>query len=418
MDRVDPATECRGRTMRLPRMWTTMWPLMVALMAAGWGPAVPSQGEPGRTAGTRSAAEGSDSLARQANALEFRVVDARDKTPMPDVSIVVVADEVAGTTTLATDDDGYCRIAIPKQATQFVGISARKEGFVPVRVAWRGHDIGTELPESYTLALEPGTPIGGTVRDTLGRPIAGALVYVWLERERPGNKREQIFLEDQYHVETDAHGGWRCSMMPDNLSAKDHLMFRLIHPDYVSEPVGYRRSLPIEELRGMTSVMIMEDGVPLTGRVVNSRGLPVKEARVFLQGPGFGLDSALLTPEQADCLQTETDADGRYRLGHMEPGERQVMVEARGYVRQNARVAVGAESQPMEIRLTSVEQMEEAARVAHLHFERVLAVEKNAGPNDPPQEWVMYGVLIGVTSVSLIWISWRWKMGRRRQRVL
>ena len=66
----------------------------------------------------------------------------------------------------------------------------------------------------------------------------------------------------------------------------------------------------------------------------------------------------------------------------------------------------------------SVERMEEAARVAHLHFERVLAVEKNAGPNDPPQEWVMYGVLIGVTSVSLIWISWRWKMGRRRQRVL
>jgi hypothetical protein len=414
MGRVDPAAECRGRTVRLPRVWTMMWPLMVALMTTGWGPAVRSQGDPGRAAGPRSGAKGSDPLARQENALEFRVVDARDKTPLSDVSIVVVAAEVTGATTLATDEDGHCRIAIPKRVTQFVGISARKEGFVPVRVAWSGHDIGAVLPESYTLALEPGTPIGGIVRDTLGRPVVGALVYVWFEREQPRNEWECVFLEDDYHVETDAHGGWRCTMMPDSLSVKDRLMFRLIHPDYVSEPVGYRRSLPIEKLRRMTSVMVMEDGVALTGRVVNSRGLPVMGARVRLQGPGFMINSALLTPEQADCLQTETDADGRYRFRHIEPGERQVMVEAREYVRLDARVVAGARLEPAEIRLTSVEEMEEAARVARLDSERMLEVEEEAGPNDIPQRWVMNGILIVVAGVSLILILWRWILERRR----
>jgi hypothetical protein len=224
------------------------------------------------------------------------------------------------------------------------------------------------------------------------------------------------FLEDDYHVETDAHGGWRCTMMPKNLGVKHRLLFRLIHPDHLSEPLEYRRRLPIEELRGMTSVMVMEDGVPLTGRVVNSRGVPVVEARVFLGASGYPIDPASLTPEQADCLLTETDADGRYRFGHIESGERQVVFEAEGYVRQNARVLVAATSAPAEIRLTSVEEMEEAARAAGQHFERMLAVEEHAGPNDIPEEWVMNGVLIVVASIGLIWISWRWRLGRRGQR--
>ena len=132
-------------------------------------------------------------------------------------------------------------------------------------------------------------------------------------------------------------------MMPGNLSAKDRVNFRLIHPDYVSEPFLYQRTLPIEELCNLTSIMVMEDGVALTGRVVNSRGLPVAKARVFLPVWGYDINSASLTPEQADCLLTETDGDGRYRFGHIEPSVREVMVEAQGYVRQNARVVVEAE---------------------------------------------------------------------------
>jgi hypothetical protein len=237
-------------------------------------------------------------------------------------------------------------------------------------------------------------------------------VYIWIQRERPKNAQDDAMRDDEYHVKTDAHGRWRWTMMPDDLSVNKRLTFRLIHPDYVSEPVGYRRRLPIEQLRAMTSVMVMEDGVALTGQVVNSRGLPVIGARVLLDVPGFLINPDSLTPELADCLQTKTNAEGRYRFGHIEPGERQVTVEAQGYVREIARVVVGARSEPADIRLTTVEEMEEAASTARLDLERKLAAEENARPNDIPQKWVMNGVLIVVAGVAVIWILRRWLVWR------
>jgi protocatechuate 3,4-dioxygenase beta subunit len=394
------------------------WALMVGLLTAAWVPAARSQADPGRAAGPRSAAEGSDSAARQGRTLEFRVVDARDKTPLSDVSIVVLAVGVTDPTRLATDGDGRCRIAIPQQVNEFLGISARKEGFVPVRVAWRGHDIGAVLPGSYTLALEPGTPIGGTVRDSRGRPIAGALVYVWFERGPPENEREQLYLEDDYYAKTDAQGRWQCTMMPGDLSAKDRLMFRLIHPDYASEPVDYRRELPIEQLRVMTGVMVMEDGLAMTGRVVNSRGLPVRGARAILKVQGYGINPDSLTPELAGILQTRTDADGRFRFGHVEPGEHQVDIEADGYLRRSTPVVVGTGSEPAEIRLTSITELEEAAHAARRDAEQILVEEERTGLNDIPQSWVMNGVLIVVAGVSLILILWRWTVVGRGRRAL
>jgi hypothetical protein len=391
-----------------------LWPSLVALLIAAWGTAVGSQADPGRA---RSATRGPESPATQGRALELRVVDARHKTPLSDVSIVVVTSQATGVASLATDQTGRCRIAIPNQPTSFFGISARKEGWVPVRVAWDGQDIGAILPESHIVALEPGTPIGGTVVDTRGRPVAGALVYLSLEREQTSNVREHVFLGDEFHVETDAHGRWRCMMMPADLGENDCLMFRLIHRDYVSEPLIFRRSLPNAQLRGMTSVMILEDGVALAGRVVDSRGLSVADARVFLQVPGYFINPDSLTPEQAGCLLTRTDAAGRFRFGHLERGEREVMVEAPGYVRRNAQVVAGTSSEPAEIRLTSVGEMEEAARQARLDAERQLAAEEDGGLNDIPQDSVITGILIAVAGLGLIFVAWRWIAWRRVHRV-
>jgi protocatechuate 3,4-dioxygenase beta subunit len=351
-----------------------MWPLlMAALMTAS------PRGEPARPRG---------------NSLELLVVDARDGTPVPDVSVVIATDELARPTTRTTGKDGRCRVAISKRAMQFVGISARKEGFVPVRVAWHEHEIAKGLPGSYTLTLRPGTPIGGTVRDTRGRPVAGALVFIWFERKPAGDGREQLYLEDGSHIKTDADGRWRCTMMPADLGASDELTFRLIHPDFVSESLNYRRKLRIDELRDMTGVMVMEDGVPLTGRVVDSRGLPVAGARVVLQERGFVMDPALLTPEQAGSARAQTDADGYFRFGHVEPGEHQVTVEASGHLRRDAHAIAAARLEPAEIRLTSAEEMAAAARAARIDMEQTLEAEENAGPNDIPREWIMRGVLI------------------------
>jgi hypothetical protein len=382
---------------------------VVAVTTAGWHPAECSQANPVRAGSDISAAEGCGPLARRN--LEFFVLDARNKSPLAGVSLVFVTSDSARATKLATNGDGRCHIPIPQHVTQFIGISARKEGFVAIRVSWRGDDVSAVLPASYTLALEPGTQIGGTVRDTLGRPIGRARVYVWFEREQRANEKEQAYLEDDYSVETDAQGRWRCNMMPADLGVKDSLLFRLIHADHVSEAIGYRRSLSIERLRAMTSVIVMDDGVALAGRVVNSRGKPITKAGVFLQDPGFIVDPSSLTPEQVSCLRTETDADGRFQYGHVEPVECQITIEAEGYARQSVRVIAGERSQPTEIRLTSAEQMEDAADVARLSFERMLSAEEHA--NDIPETWIMSGVFITAATAGLILIL-RWIAGRSR----
>jgi hypothetical protein len=206
-------------------------------------------------------------------------------------------------------------------------------------------------------------------------------------------------------------------MMPADLGVKDRLLFRLIHPDHVSEPIGYPRSVSIEQLRAMTSVMVMDDGFALAGRVVNSRGMPITRARVFLQDPAFMVDQSSLTPEQVSCMRTETDANGRFRFGHVKPGECQISIEAQGYVRQTARVSAGERSQPTEIRLTSTEQIEDAAEAVRLSFERVfVAEEKHAF--DIPQIWVMYGVFLSAVGAGPILILRRMvgrsKFGRHR----
>ena len=204
--------------------------------------------------------------------------------------------------------------------------------------------------------------------------------------------------------------------MPHDLSRKDRLIFRVVHADYVSEAVGFRRSLPVKELRRMTSVMVVQDGVALTGRIVNSRGLPVAKARVILQEPGFMINPTALSTVQAACLQRDTDADGHFQFEHVETGERQIMVEAPGCVRQEARVDAGAKATHAEIGLKSVEEVEQAAQVVLGDFERKLAIEQEFGPNAIPQKWVMNGILLFAAGLSLTVILWRSISGRRSRR--
>lgn len=413
-------TECGGPSMRAPRVWSMMRPWMVALTIVGWGPAVSSNGDPGRPAGPKSAAEAPGPPASRVRILDFRVVDARDGTPLPDVSIVVLAAGMAPATNLATDGDGHCRITFPVRARRYVGVSARKEGFVPVRVVWRGPDLDAGLPESYTLAIEPGRPIGGVVRDTRGGPIAGAKVYIYLQSKGFRNEREQVYLEDGYYVETDAQGRWRFAMMPDHFDEGENrpiLAFRLTHPDFESEPLAYERRLSTVALRELTGLMVMEDGVPLTGRVVNSRGLPVGKARVFLQTPGILYDPALLRPEQMAYLLTESEADGRFLLGHIKPGGRWVRVEARGYAPRNAQIDAGATPEPTEIRLATTREMEEAGRLAVQELERSAAASRDESDdvdrNGAARDWLVIGILVALAVVcGASLISWLWSIER------
>src|SRR5205807_394921 len=130
-----------------------------------------------------------------------------------------------------------------------------------------------------------------------------------------GNRTEpeELYLDDDYCVETDALGRWRCTMMPAELAGVSQLAFRLTHRDHASEPApNYARRLPFEQLRAMTGVFVMQDGFPVSERVADSLGRPIAGATVILGLPGYS--------PSPEITRTETDSAGRFRLEHAAPG--------------------------------------------------------------------------------------------------
>ena len=110
--------------------------------------------------------------------LDLRVVERDGETPVAGVAIVSLPgrkNEPAFRG--ATDEQGRCSVPVPSdiEKTRHFAVRAWKDGFVPVRVLW-GYTRSFEferVPASYTVILDRGTTIGGTVRDEQGRPIAG-----------------------------------------------------------------------------------------------------------------------------------------------------------------------------------------------------------------------------------------------------
>ena len=77
-------------------------------------------------------------------------------------------------------------------------------------------------PKIRTSELEPGSTIGGLVKDSAGRPIAGVLVHVVSK-----GQGEDADVREHSH-KTDAEGRWQCSEVPADLSKTS---FRFEHLD-------------------------------------------------------------------------------------------------------------------------------------------------------------------------------------------
>lgn len=265
--------------------------------------------------------------------IELRVLGRSDGKPIAGATIEATIWDSATwhESKQTTDADGRCQFRLPDGVQSFSFIIAR-DGYVPVSRTW-GKDEGA-APASLSVELDPGTPIGGFVRDERGRPIAGAEVTVAIGPglgevpdvdvpvpanwgQNPGYPRLQ--------VKTDAEGRWRCSILPANPGPGTRLWFFVEHPDHVSDIGGYSRRLSLKTARAMTGALIMADGIDIRGQVRDGANRPVPGARVVLA----------YSRSEGDSLKTTTDADGRFRFPHA--GKRfssnhwTVVVEAAGF---------------------------------------------------------------------------------------
>jgi len=204
-----------------------------------------------------------------------------------------------------TDKDGRCRIALGEKTPEYVRVEVEKEGFVPIRLAWRQTADNPVMPDRYTLALEQGTSIGGIIHDEQGDPIEGASVYLLV----PGGEEiERVAIWD-YTEKTDAEGRWQCDIMPSKLN---DIWIRLAHPDYISDEMyGKTPKPPIEKLRAMTGVMVMKQGLTVSGCVTDANDRPIEGASVAQGSDRFG----------SHYPSTQTDSEGRFEFKNARPDE-------------------------------------------------------------------------------------------------
>ena len=289
--------------------------------------------------------------------LAVKVIDAETETPIPGALVSAQVWQPVEHLDLGrseVDEEGRAVVEWPSDLVSTLVVRAIADGYVPMRAWWQREELLEDPPDSLTFELVRGEQIGGIVRDERGDPIADASVHLWVRADAPRDGRIHWETND-FPVRTDSQGRWRASYLPPGLPGDAMILLRLEHPDFVSEPRGYSRRHTADECRALEVAEAMQDGVPASGRVVDAEGRPVAGARVTLA----------LSGSDGQWLRTETDAEGRFRFGHLpgppspEPGRPilwrnalPVTVEHPGFASSVGMVQFGEDAPSAEIRLS------------------------------------------------------------------
>jgi RNA polymerase sigma factor (sigma-70 family) len=276
--------------------------------------------------------------------LDLRVVIAGTRRPIAGASVFL---DRRAPDRLTTDAQGRCKVALEDIPLRLEGIiSVWKDGFAPISIHFAHDDVVGDTFTSYTAELDPAGAIGGTVQDERGRPIAGAKVTVWLSQHSAAvrTERQSVDIGVSDPITTDAKGRWRLGMLPLSFKDTDYFAIKVTHPDYVSDVGGPSRPAPaLKDLRNQSAVLVMAEGIPVRGVVLDTDGKPVKDARVSL---------ALSPTDRYERYTTKADESGRFTF-HTRPGEQAVCVQADRFAPALAEIVAGPDVKPMVIRLRS-----------------------------------------------------------------
>jgi RNA polymerase sigma factor (sigma-70 family) len=268
--------------------------------------------------------------------LNLEVVSGADRSPLPGARVWIRV--TWGKSRIArgtTDDEGRFPIELTGDANDFVQVAVAHPGFVAVE-----HDrYRSEMPDTFTVALERGVPIGGTVRDEQGRPIAGARVLPKAGKNAPRDWPELAASPDDVAARTDARGRWRSDVLPAGVGPNIHVL--VTHPDAIPiDPV-----LTLEEARAETSVQVLKPGRSVSGTVTSPTGRPIAGADVIL----------LNRHGNGRFTRVSTDAAGRFHTGRfIDPAwdGLGLTVQAEGFASNMRQLTITPEIPPQIIRLT------------------------------------------------------------------
>ena len=229
---------------------------------------------------------------------------------------------------LHTDDNGSAEIKRPASATiQNLWMTASKPGYVAIHYVWRSERRAIDLPERLDLRFEEGGKIGGVVQDEGGKPIVGATIDLSMPITWP---RLAHYVFRAGEMKTDENGRWEWDSAP---KSKGNLSMTVTHPDYLRSGAS--------TAAGMENVVVLRQGLRVTGRVLDSEGDPVEGAVAQLGLDRFGTGEP----------KTTTDAEGRFALLNCKAGRSAVTIQADGMAPQVQDVTVAEEIEALEFHL-------------------------------------------------------------------
>jgi len=288
--------------------------------------------------------------------LDFYAIHRQTKKPLSEVALTI---RVSGENynrreswDEKTDSRGFCRIKLPDFQIETLRLYPRKEGFVPLFILWRGIPTPPELPKVFTVAMEPSTTIGGIVKNEQGEPIEAVAVGVHYQTADPDaaeNVRVDVMIHNAHStdIETDEAGRWTFDKMPAEID-KNELRIFLTHPRYLSDnlrpghiPLPITRQPSIERLRDLSAVMVMKEGLKVTGKITDKRGNPIAGAKIF------DTDNYWFRSTKPFA---ETDAQGQFQAS-ANPGTATWTVQAPGYAPDLRVVTIKAGMPAVDIRL-------------------------------------------------------------------
>jgi len=227
-----------------------------------------------------------------------------------------------------SDSNGQCVLSFDA-AAKSVEFFYHPENHVQSIMTFGGEFGAQDIPDSYTLKLQPGLSVGGTVHDETGKPVSGAkvnLTFMLNAPDKPGGMGVAYGF-----AETDKDGKWIFKgAPPDPTSTEVYAR----HPDYFTGNIRPDH-VDFDVLRKNAHVIQLRRGVAVTGKVLDPAGRPVANARIQIKS----------------VIPGKTDDKGEFRVPGVVPGKTNLLVIADNFAVQLVEVEAAEGAKPIEVRL-------------------------------------------------------------------
>jgi RNA polymerase sigma factor (sigma-70 family) len=293
--------------------------------------------------------------------LTVTVLDAATGEPIPNTRLrsnFSISIQGVNKGEAMTDERGIGQLLVPESLPGFdmpmqhLEISVLADGYAPRQISWLhpAGDVLNFVSSEYTVRLEPGITLSGTVVDEKGTPLRGLRVgasgsnYQGYSTSYEGDGKpiySPEFKEEDYAtfsvrpdtsgadaISTDNNGRFVIRNFPSDLrSVNLELMAedgarRKFRTPIGMQPAEQIPEISFEELRAGTARLEFSTGLTVDGIVVDANGFPVPLAEV-IEGTQWG--------NLKIQSRTHTDHNGHFRLKDRKPREIILAASAAGH---------------------------------------------------------------------------------------